>query len=77
MATALEYSIRLNSSAMFWKESEEMKKLRKENEQLRKANEKLSKEPAAKPAHQEVLASENVSQTGNQKLDNLLKILKA
>lgn len=58
-------------------ESEEMKKLRKENEQLRKTNEKLSKEPAAKPAHQEVLASENVSQTGNQKLDNLLKILKA
>ena len=56
---------------------EEMNALRKENESLKAEVAKLKKTPAAKPAHQEVQSSVQMSKTGNKGLDNLQRILSA
>lgn len=58
-------------------DSEEMKKLRKENEELRAAVKKFGSMPLAKPAHEEVKASGQFQETGIAKLDKLAKFLKS
>lgn len=56
---------------------EEMKALKAENAALKAENAKMKKVSAAKPAHEVVKESQQMSKTGNKGLDNLSRILSA
>ena len=56
---------------------EEFNAIKAENTSLRAEVAKLKKNPAAKPAHEEVTTSQEFKKTGVKKLDNLARILRA
>ena len=56
---------------------EEFNAIKAENASLKAQVAKLKKNPAAKPAHEEVTTSQEFKKTGVKKLDNLARILRA
>jgi len=56
---------------------EEMNRLKAENASLKAQVAKLKKNPAAKPAHEEVKTSQEFKKTGVKGLDNLARVLSA